>query len=44
MVETYLLSLGYQVLFIPKFHCEQNLIDHMWSQAKVTLVSLQTSL
>ena len=35
VVEAYLLCLGYQVLFIPKFHCEQNPMEHVWGQAKV---------
>ena len=35
VVETYMLSLGYQVLFIPKFHCELNLIERVWGQANI---------
>ena len=35
VVGTFLLSLGYQVLFILKFHCELNPIVRVWSQAKV---------
>ena len=34
-VETYMLRLGYQVLFIPKFHSELNPIERVWGQAKV---------
>ena len=32
--ETYLLSLDYQVLFIPKFYWELNPIDCVWGQAQ----------
>ena len=35
VVETYLLSLGYQVLFIPKLYCELNPIERVWGQVKV---------
>ena len=35
MAETYLLSLGYQVSFIPKFHCKLNPIERVWGQATV---------
>ena len=35
VVETYLLNLGYQVLFTPKLHCELNPRERVWGQAKV---------
>ena len=27
-------SRGHRVIFIPKFHCELNLIEHCWGHAK----------
>ena len=33
-VEETILNQGHRVMFIPKFHCELNPIEHVWCQAK----------
>jgi len=33
-VEELILSRGHRVIFIPKFHCEINPIEHVWCSAK----------
>lgn len=33
-IEHFLNSKGYACIFLPKFHCELNPIEHCWSQAK----------
>ncbi len=34
IVEHFFISRGHQVILIPKFHCELNLIEQVWSQVK----------
>ncbi|OBZ70989.1 hypothetical protein A0H81_09519 [Grifola frondosa] len=34
MLETHCKARGFQVLFLPKFHCELNLIEQCWGYAK----------
>jgi len=33
-VEEMILSKGHRVMFLPKFHCELNLIERVWCQAE----------
>ena len=33
-VEHYVISRGFQSLFLPKCHCELNPIEHVWGQSK----------
>ena len=34
LLETHCKARGYQILFLPKFHCELNFIEQCWGYAK----------